>query len=79
MLARPTLKKPTDETPDEKTRVDQSRPKEERFILRVDGQMKRSFSSKEPAMTDGAAIKKAYPVVMVTVLDSKDGSIDVIT
>ncbi len=79
MLARPTLKKPTDENADEKTRVDQSRPKEERFILRVDGQMKRSFSSKEPAMTDGAAIKKAYPVVMVTVLDTKDGSIEVIT
>ncbi len=77
MLARPTLKKPTDENTDEK-RVDQSRPKEERFILRVDGQMKRSFSSKEPAMTDGAAIKKAYPVVMVTVLDSQDGSIEVI-
>ena len=78
MLARPTLKKPTDENADDK-RVDQSRPKEERFILRVDGQMKRSFSSKEPAMTDGAAIKKAYPIVMVTVLDTQDGSFEVIT
>ncbi len=78
MLARPTLKKPTDESAKEKS-LDQSRPKEERFVLRVDGQMKRSFSSKEPAMTDGAAIKKAYPVVMVTVLDTKDGSIEVIT
>ncbi len=78
MLARPTLKKPTDETADEK-RLDQSRPKEERFILRVDGQMKRSFSSKESAMTDGAAIKKAYPIVMVTILDTQDGSIEVIT
>ncbi len=77
MLARPTLKKPTDENADEK-RLDQSRPKEERFILRVDGQTKRSFSSKELAMTAGAAIKKAYPIVMVTVLDTQHGSINVI-
>ncbi len=75
MLARPTLKKPADEN---EKRLDQSRPKEERFILRVDGQIKRSFSSKESAMTAGAAIKKAYPIVMVTVLDTQDGSIEVI-
>jgi hypothetical protein len=59
-------------------RVDQRRPKEERFVLRVDGQAKRSFDSKEPAVTAGAVIKKAYPVVMVTVLDGQDGSIEVI-
>jgi hypothetical protein len=58
--------------------VVQSRAKEERFQLRVDGQIKRSFSSKEPAMTAGAVIKKAYPVVMVTVLDSNDGSVEVV-
>jgi len=44
----------------------------------VDGQTKRSFSSKEAAATTGAAVKKAYPLVMVTVVDSKDGSIEVI-
>jgi hypothetical protein len=79
MLARPTLTKPPapDESVDER-RVDQSRPKEERFHLRVDGQLKRSFSSKEPAIRAGAAIKQAYPVVMVTVLDGQDGSIEVI-
>jgi hypothetical protein len=44
----------------------------------VDGQAKRSFSSKEPALTAGSVIKKAYPVVMVTVLDSKDGSIEIV-
>ena len=77
MLARPTLRKPPDESAGE-TRVDQSRPKEERFLLRVDNQTKCSFSSKEPAMTAGAVIKKAFPVVMVSVLDSKDGSVEVI-
>jgi hypothetical protein len=32
--------------------------------------MKRSFSSKEAAATAGIAIKKAYPVVVVTVFNS---------
>jgi hypothetical protein len=48
------------------------------FLLRVDGQTKRSFSSKDPAMTAGAAIKKAYPLVMVTIVDTDDGTIEVI-
>jgi hypothetical protein len=34
----------------------------------VDGQIKRSFSVKEDAATAGAVIKKAYPVVLVTVV-----------
>ncbi len=29
-------------------------------------------------MTAAAVIKKAYPIVMVSVLDSKDGSVEVI-
>jgi hypothetical protein len=41
----------------------QARPTEERFLLRVDGQIKRSFTSKEDAATAGAVIKKAYPLV----------------
>ena len=77
MLARPTLKKRPDQKDDQKP-VGQARPTEERFLLRVDGQPKRSFSSKEAAATAGAAVKKAYPVVMVTVLDTKDGGIEII-
>jgi hypothetical protein len=57
----------------------QARPTEERFLLRVDHQTKSSFSSKEPAMTAGTAIKKAFPVVVVTVEDTKDGSIEVVS
>ena len=41
-------------------------------------EMKRSFSSKEPAMTAGRAIKKAFPVVVVTLEDTKDGGIETI-
>jgi hypothetical protein len=44
----------------------------------VDGQTKRSFSSKEAAATAGAAVKKAYPIVMVTIVDTEDGTIEVI-
>jgi len=76
MLARPTLTKP--EQPASENPKGQARPTDERYLLRVDGQTKRSFSSKEPAITAGAAIKKAFPLVMVTVLDSKDGSIEII-
>ena len=59
MLARPTLTRPVQD--DASKPKPQARPTEERFLLRVDGQIKRSFSSKEDAATAGAVIKKAYP------------------
>jgi hypothetical protein len=77
MATRPTLMK-RPEQDDNGPPPNQARPTEERFVLRVDGQAKRSFSSKESALTAGSVIKKAYPVVMVTVLDSKDGSIEIV-
>ena len=73
MLARPTLTKRPDQGDANKPKG-QARPTEERFLLRVDGQIKRSFSSKEAAATAGAVVKKAFPVVVVTVLDSKNGT-----
>jgi hypothetical protein len=57
MLARPTLTRPVQD--DASKPKSQSRPTEERFLLRVDGQIKGSFSSKEDAATAGAVIKKA--------------------
>ncbi|MGA7183127.1 MAG: hypothetical protein WBY67_07440 [Pseudolabrys sp.] len=56
----------------------QARPTEERFLLRVDGQIKRSFSSKEDAATAGAVIKKAYPLVVVTVVDTEEHTTEII-
>ena len=47
-------------------------------FLRVDGQIKRSFSSKEDAATAGAVIKKAYPVVVVTVVDTEEHTTEII-
>jgi hypothetical protein len=76
MLARPTLTKP--EQPAAEKPKGQTRPIEERYLLRVDGQTKRSFSSKEPAVTAGSAIKKAFPLVVVTVEDTADSRIEVV-
>ena len=56
----------------------QARPSEERFLLKVDGQIKRSFSSEDAAATAGTAIKKAYPVVVVTVFDSQEHTTELI-
>ena len=76
MLARPTLTRPAQEGASKpKT---QARPTEERFLLRVDGQIKRSFSSKEDAATAGTVIKKAYPVVVVTVVDTEQHTTEII-
>jgi hypothetical protein len=44
----------------------------------VDGQIKRSFSSKEGAATAGAVIKKACPVVVVTVVDTEQHTTEII-
>jgi hypothetical protein len=77
MLARPTLRRPPERDNLPKPKA-QARPSEERFLLKVDGQIKRSFSSKEAATTAGIAIKKAYPVVVVTVFDSQEHTTDLI-
>ena len=76
MLARPTLTRPVQD--DASKPKGQARPTEERFLLRVDGQIKHSFSSKEQAATAGAVIKKAYPVVVVTVVDTDEHTTEII-
>jgi hypothetical protein len=45
MLARPTLRRTDDRAEDQPPPV-QSRPTEERFVLKVDGQARRSFAQK---------------------------------
>jgi hypothetical protein len=76
MLARPTLTRPVQDGVS--TPKTQTRPTEERFLLRVDGQIKRSFSSKEQAATAGAVIKKAYPLVVVSVVDTEQHTTEII-
>jgi len=57
----------------------QQRPAEERYRLRVDGQEKRSFKNKDAALTAGQVIKKAFPVVMVAVVDTDTGAAEIVT
>jgi hypothetical protein len=45
----------------------------------VDGQVKTSFDAKEHAATAGAAIKKAFPIVVVTVVDTEQGTTETIS
>lgn len=79
MLARPTLNRPDRPDRGELARPKgQTRPVEERYLVWVDGQIKRSFSSKEPAVIAGAEIKKAYPVVVVTVVDTQEHTTQII-
>jgi hypothetical protein len=79
LFARSTLKRPDRPQRDEPARPKgQTRPIEERFLLRVDGQIKCSFDSKETAVIAGAKIKKAYPVVVVTVVDSEEHTTEIV-
>src|SRR5262245_14382526 len=80
MLTRPTLKRSdrSSEHDDVAPPKGQTRPVEQRFFLKVDGQFKRSFDSEEAAKIAGTAIKKTYPVVVVTVVDSQEHNTEVI-
>jgi hypothetical protein len=73
MLARATLKRP-EEPAERRPQATQKRPTEERFLVKVDGQPKRSFDDKDAATRFGAEIKNKYPVVVVTVTDTSDGA-----
>jgi hypothetical protein len=80
MLTRTTLRRPdrSSDQDDLAPPKGQTRPVEQRFLLKVDGQFKRSFGSEEAAKTAGTAIKKAYPVVVVTVVDSQEHNTEMI-
>lgn len=43
----------------------------ERYQLQVDRQMKKSFAEYDAAEKAGKAIKKAHPIVQVSIYDSK--------
>jgi hypothetical protein len=78
MPERPTLKKLRDQD-SPSTASSQARPVDKRFFFRVDGQVKTSFSTKEHAVTAGAAMKKAFPIVVVTVVDTEQGTTETIS
>jgi hypothetical protein len=60
-------------------RASQVRPTLARYRLQVDRQTKATFASLDEARTAGQAIKKAFPVVQVSIYDaelSKQASLD---
>lgn len=77
MLPKQTWTKRLDQK-DESNPNPHARPVEERYRLRVDGQEKKSFKSKEAAVTAGQVIKKAFPLVNVTVLDAETSEKDTV-
>ena len=46
-----------------------------RYRLQVDRQTKNSFATHEAAAAAGAAIKKAHPIVQVTIYDAEETSV----
>jgi hypothetical protein len=50
------------------------RPERGRYLLQVDRQTKGSYAAAEAAHAAALAIKKAYPVIQVSVYDSVDNT-----
>ena len=74
---RRTPRHPTDEGSTAE-RPRQRPPEESRFRLQVDRQTKWSYPARAPAQEAAIAIKRAYPVVHVTVFDVEEGQSEVI-
>ena len=56
----------------------QGRAALERYWLQVDRQTKSSYAEHDVAETAGAAIKKAHPIVQVSIYDAKDSAVTVL-
>jgi hypothetical protein len=50
------------------------RPESGRYLLQVDKQTKGSYKSPEAAQSAALEIKRAYPIVQVSIYDSVDNS-----
>jgi hypothetical protein len=55
-------------------KVGQSRPAQGRYRLQVDRQTKSTFESLDEAEKAGQAIKKAHPIVQVSVYDAVESA-----
>ena len=75
MALRPAPKaksKDTNSIEDSPRVVDQRKPLEQRYRLQVDRQTKRSFDSIDAAAEAGTVIKRAHPIVQVSIYDAVD-------
>jgi hypothetical protein len=71
-MATITAKKSEKPEVDGVLKMDQRRPTAARYRLQVDRQMKASFATLEDAERRGKEIKKAHPVVQVSVYDAEE-------
>ena len=72
MATKSTAKKESAE--DMPVKIGQGRPTLGRFRLQVDRQTKSAFDSADEAENAGLAIKKAYPLVQVSVYDAVEST-----
>jgi hypothetical protein len=72
-LRSKTMTKDSDPIETAPLAVDQRKKPEQRFRLQVDRQTKQSFDTLKAAVAVGAVIKKAHPIVQVSVYDAVDG------
>jgi hypothetical protein len=72
MAAKSTAKKDTSD--DVIMKVGQSRPTQGRYRLQVDRQTKSTFDTLDEAQKVGQAIKKAHPIVQVSVYDAVESA-----
>lgn len=70
MAAKITVKK-TEAADEVAPKIGQTRPTLSRFRVQVDRQTKSAFDSAEEAEAAGQAIKKAYPIVQVSIYDAE--------
>jgi hypothetical protein len=70
-----TISMPKKEAAEEvSVKAGQNRPTLERFRLQVDRQTKATYASMDEAEVAGKAIKKAHPIVQVSVYDAQQST-----
>ena len=57
----------------------QTREVDRRYLLKVDGQTKTTFEERESALKAAQAIKRAHPIVVVTITDACEQTTERIT
>jgi len=76
MASRQIKMPPKDDSEKEVEQVatQRKRPERGRYLLRVDGQTKNSYTTSEAAQSAALAIKTGYPIVQVSVYDGVDNT-----
>jgi hypothetical protein len=78
-MATRQIKMPVKEKDEPEKEIDdvfsqRKRPERGRYLLQVDRQTKGSYAASEAAHAAALAIKKAYPIIQVSVYDSVDNT-----